>query len=272
MAECGSCRAVLQEDWFVCPYCGLRLRCPACRKSVAHSDQSANRRPHTPTSHHTPLPVALREMPPELHTEILMAAIPFYERLPERLGLTRFSFSVLLGVLMIISHAALASRLGESVLPNWSWMLGVITGTAAFFVLWATSDLRNFGIRFYASLKLDEQGYRETIGRILVRTLSNRYMVWFGCFFAAVNTCFGLYWGLPFHRPLLWISMIVQLLAAGFVCGIAIGGYRREPAPPAGAGFARRRSLRRHGFHRCDHGQVCPHQSLRGASDRGVHL
>jgi hypothetical protein len=154
--------------------------------------------------------------------EAFMDIIPFYEKFLIKLRIPYFLATFLLMIPNFLLHFIMGRVYHVDTLKDFSWFLPLMSGAIYALVVWATHHLRQFTENLYSAFGLPTND--RTLHDIVNRHLRNRTMLEYGVLFGLANTGLGLFYGIWYTQPALYISLIYQIFLVGFIAGLAISG------------------------------------------------
>jgi hypothetical protein len=158
---------------------------------------------------------------PLLADEVLAAA-PFYERFLNRFPIPYYLTAFLIMIPNFAIHLLLGRYYGVDTLADFSWFLPLMSGVILILVVWATEHLKWFTMQVYPAFGIDPADPEPTA--IIMHFLSDKTMLRFGLFFGVMNSGLGLFYGVWYAQPVLFIFLMFQIFLVGFIAGLAISG------------------------------------------------
>jgi hypothetical protein len=191
---CDKCKAGLHKEWLFCPHCSSNI--------LLHTD-------------------TVRD---GLHTHIEGNVIPFYEKFIKRLKVPFYQGCLLFCLPFLALHLGLGILFKVDTLADWSWILSLLMGWTFIMLVWNTQHLRKLTLHLFHFNESDLELFHTTVIRQLEGILSNRRLMGYGAFFGALNTFFGMAYGIWYSNPYLVASIMLQFFVEGFICGMAVCG------------------------------------------------
>lgn len=152
---------------------------------------------------------------------------PFYERIPNRFAIP-FIGKLLISILLGFSF--LGPRywaMGEEILNDWSWLLGMLIVVAMMSIYYATHTFRamfpHLNVRLQSQ---DTTAINDAYFSKVERYLSDRMFLYTGLLFATLNCGIGRILETDYEKPWAGITIYLGYFIAGFVCGLAVCGIR----------------------------------------------
>lgn len=152
---------------------------------------------------------------------------PFYERIPEHFPIPfviKLLISILLGFLFLGPRYW---AVGEEILNDWSWLLGLIIVAAMMGLYYATHTFRAMFPHLNVRLQSQDTTSIETAYFNKVRHyLSDKMFLRTGLLFAALNCIVGWILETSYENIPAAITIYLGYVISGFVCGLAVCGIR----------------------------------------------
>ena len=191
---CNKCNIEVHKDWLFCPHCGFNI--------LLHTDTARN----------------------SIKTHLEENFIPFYEKLINRLKVPFYLGGMLFCLPFLAFHIGLGMLFKVDTLRDWSWILSLLMGYTFILLVWNTQHLRKLTLNLFHFNESELERFHTTIIRQLEGILSNKRLLGYGLLFGAINTSFGVIYGIWYANSFLVASIMLQFFVEGFICGMAVCG------------------------------------------------
>lgn len=231
--NCLNCQQPQEQDWILCPTCGLVYKCPSCGRALettwtrcAFCAETLHQ-PDIVLESNAPAnepPLADRARIEDAKRQIQENHAPFFERWMTGRSIPYWVISIVFGELLFLAHYLLGRAVGIDVLGDTSWMLGAMIGVGMILVVSGTRNLRAPFEDLFVIVRLDVEDYASFYGDVLRFGLSDRNLLLCGFGFGLLNMGMGFVYGIWYEPTVLVVSLALQHFVIGFVCGLAVWG------------------------------------------------